>query len=104
MKMIAPQSGHTGHRAKVGMIGLAAVLLLIGLAAAVFATATKDRPLVLASGARTQAEHRIPDNATTPSDKATNEPLAELGVAPSAPTSDSASADNASAVPDTASK
>jgi hypothetical protein len=85
MKSIVPDPGHAGHRAKVGMIGLAAVLLLIGLAAAVFATATKDRPLVLAGNAHAQAEHRIADNATAPSDKATNEPLAELGVAPSAP-------------------
>jgi len=96
MKMIAPEPGHAGHRAKVGMIGLAAVLLLIGLAAAVFATATKDRPLVVASGARTQVEHRILDNTTAPSDQATNEPLAELGVAPSASTSESPASDNAS--------
>ena len=73
------------------MIGLAAVLLLIGLAAAVFATATKERPVLLAANARTQMMQRTADNATMPSDKATNEPLAELGVAPSTSAADNAS-------------
>ena len=91
MKMIVPDPGHASHRAKVGMIGLAAVLLLIGLAAAVFATATKERPVLLAANARTQMMQRTADNAAMPSDKATNEPLAELGVAPSSPTADNAS-------------
>lgn len=73
------------------MIGLAAVLLLIGLAAALFATVTKERPVLLAANARTHVIQRAADNATAPSDKATSEPLAELGVAPS-----SSSADNGS--------
>lgn len=98
MKMIAQEPGHAGHRAKVGMIGLAAVLLLIGLAAAVFATATKDRPLMLAGNAHTRTEHRIADNATVPGDKTNNEPLAELGVAPSTSSPEPVS-DNAVAAP-----
>lgn len=85
------------------MIGLAAVLLLIGLAAAVFATATKDRPLVLAGNVHIQAEHRIADKAIAPGDKANKEPLAELGVAPSAPAADSlANATNGTASPNAA--
>lgn len=65
------------------MIGLAAMLLLIGLAAAVFATATKERPVLLAANAQSRSAQRAA-NPAVPSDKRTNEPLAELGVAPSA--------------------
>ena len=93
MKMIVQDTGHASHRAKVGMIGLAAVLLLIGLAAAVFATATKERPVLLAANAHTQTEHRATDTSAAPSDTATNEPLAELGVAPSTSSADNATSD-----------
>lgn len=83
MKMIAQQPGQTTQRIKVGMIGLAAVLLLIGFAAAIFSTASRER--AVAGGARADVvANMMTGNGISPADSAVNEPLAELGVAPSA--------------------
>jgi hypothetical protein len=73
MKILAQDPTQTMQRAKVGMIGLAAVLLLIGLAAAIFATVSRDRQV---SAIGTMVSGNSTDSA--------KEPLAELGVAPSA--------------------
>lgn len=69
------------QRLKVGLIGLAAVLLLIGLASAVFNSVNREQPVTAIGGARPATVAEIV-NATAPS--AGNEPLAELGVAPPA--------------------
>lgn len=61
------------------MVGLAAVILLIGLASAIFSVADRERP------AQTAATNVVGPSATNTADPA-NEPLAELGVAPSADT------------------
>ncbi len=89
MKMIAqhPQreAGQTTQRVKVGMIGLAAVVLLIGLAAAIFATMNHDRGVAAIGSARPEVVSAIVSgNNADPAAAATKEPLAELGVAPSA--------------------
>lgn len=69
------------QRAKVGMIGLAAVLLLIGLAAAIFATISRDRQVAAIGSARADVvATMVSGNVVDPA----KEPLAELGVAPSA--------------------
>lgn len=81
--MIARDQEQTTQRVKVGMIGLAAVLLLIGLAAAVFSIASRDR--AVAGGAHPDVvANLLATNLTAPRDAPTNEPLAEMGVAPSA--------------------
>lgn len=66
------------------MIGLAAVLLLIGLAAAIFATASHER--AVSGGARPDvvANLSISNSMAVASDG--SEPLADLGVTPSAAT------------------
>lgn len=70
------------QRLKVGLIGLAAVLLLIGLASAVFNSVNRERPAAGIGGAQ---PGRVAEMAnTTASVEGTNEPLAELGVAPPA--------------------
>ncbi|RDE06968.1 hypothetical protein [Sphingomonas aracearum] len=80
MKTTAQEPGQTSQRVKVGMIGLAAVLLLIGLAAAIFSSVSKDRPL---AGAHADAIANMAiANTSVPGDLPTSEPLAELGVAP----------------------
>lgn len=80
MKMTAQEPGQTSQRVKVGMIGLAAVLLLIGLAAAIFASVAKDRPSI---GVHADAVANMAiANTSAPRDTPTSEPLAELGVAP----------------------
>lgn len=75
------------------MIGLAAVLLLIGLAAAIFSTASKERPFSVIGGAHPDVvANMAAGNNAVPAGAATNEPLAELGVAPSATTDQANSA------------
>lgn len=70
------------QRIKVGMIGLAAVLLLIGLASAIFSTVNTERPVVAIGASRSDVvANLVAENDTAPSTGA-NEPLAELGVAP----------------------
>jgi hypothetical protein len=68
------------QRVKVGVIGLAAIMLLIGLASVIIGSATRERP-VSAIGAPQPAvvANMAMDNGSAPAD----EPLAELGVAPS---------------------
>lgn len=71
------------QRVTVGMTGLAAVLLLIGLASAIFSSASQERPV--AGGAKPDIVANL--TATNGSDSAATgdrEPLAELGIAPSA--------------------
>ncbi|GHH12442.1 MULTISPECIES: hypothetical protein [Sphingomonas] len=87
MKIIAQDPAQTSQRAKVGMIGLAAVLLLIGLASAIFATANHDRQVAAIGSARPDVvANMVAANIVDPN--APKEPLAELGVAPSAATPD----------------
>ena len=63
------------QRVKVGMIGLAAVVLLIGLASAIIGSATRERPGMLGGSQAAVANMALANQATA-------EPLAELGVAP----------------------
>ena len=79
-------SQQTLQRVKVGMIGLAAVVLLIGLASAIFSAASRDRPVAVAGGGTAAVVANL--TITNSADPATvdDEPLAELGVAPSADT------------------
>lgn len=93
MKSIANDPAQTTQRAKVGMIGLAAVLLLIGLASAIFATANHDRQVAAVGSARPDTvANMMAGNAIDPAGAGNKEPLAELGVAPSAATDGNAAA------------
>ena len=70
------------QRVKVGLIGLAAVVLLIGLASAIFSAANRERPVIAAGAPAAEVVANMAiTNTTLPTDTA-NEPLAELGVAP----------------------
>lgn len=88
--MKSPDHHHIMQRVKVGMIGLAAVILLIGIASTILGSLNRDEPS--ATVASTAQANMVADmtvtNATAP---AANEPLAELGVAP-APTNSQAPA------------
>lgn len=91
MKIIAQDPAQTSQRVRVGMIGLAAVLLLIGLAAAIFSTASKERPFIVAGGARPDVvANMAAGNNALPTVTPTNEPLVELGITPSTSTGDNA--------------
>ena len=64
------------QRVKVGMIGLAAVVLLIGLASAIIGSATRERPGIGMGASQAAVGNMALAN------QAAAEPLAELGVAP----------------------
>ena len=66
------------------MLGLAAVVLLIGLASAIFSTVNRDQPVSAAGASNAQVVANMSVAGTAPVPDASNEPLAELGVTPSA--------------------
>lgn len=88
MKTVARSTSQTMQRVKVGMSGLAAVVLLIGLASAVFSAASRERPVEVPGAAKIDPPAVVPTLNTTDSTDAAREPLAELGVAPSTTNSD----------------
>jgi hypothetical protein len=75
------------QRVRVGMTGLAMVLVLIGLASAIFSSANRDEP-VSAIGAPNASV--VANMTGTPGNtiEKKDEPLAELGVAPSTSSTD----------------
>lgn len=78
----AREPSQTTQRVKVGMIGLAAVILLIGLASAIIGSATRERPIIAAGSAQADVVANMAvSNGAAPD--VTGEPLAEMGVAPS---------------------
>ncbi len=86
MKPVAPQhqtQSQAMQRVRVGMVGLAAVILLIGLASALFSAANRETPVAV-TAPKTEAVTSTPVANTTAVPDADNEPLAQLGVAPSA--------------------
>lgn len=73
-----PEPSQSLQRIKVGLIGLAAVVLLIALASAILGSATREQPA--AGSAQGNLIARIA--AGNDSAPAAGEPLAEMGVAP----------------------
>ncbi|MEG3173345.1 hypothetical protein U1708_14095 [Sphingomonas sp. ZB1N12] len=71
------------QRIKVGMIGLAAVVLLIGLASAIIGSTNRERPVATAGTAQADVVANMGVSNTVEAAGA-GEPLAEMGVAPSA--------------------
>lgn len=80
MKQGVPSS-QAMQRVRVGMVGLAAVILLIGLASALFSAANRQQSPTAATSAA-EVANMTAANATAAAE-AGNEPLAQLGVAPS---------------------
>lgn len=77
-------SAQAMQRVRVGLTGLAMVLVLIGLASAIFTAANRDAPVSAIGGANGAAAANIADGAgNIVVEKSKDEPLAELGVAPS---------------------
>ena len=84
MKSGSQDSQQAMQRVRVGMTGLAMVLVLIGLASAIFSSANRDEP-VSAVGAPNSAvvANMVVEPVNLAGEKEKDEPLAELGVAPS---------------------
>ena len=77
-------SAQAMQRVRVGLTGLAMVLVLIGLASAIFTAANRDGPVSTLGAANSSVVANIADSsANATADKSKDEPLAELGVAPS---------------------
>ncbi len=76
------EPSQTVQRVKVGLIGLAAVVLLIALASAIIGSATRERPVAGTAQANLVAAMAAGnDAAPIPVE---GEPLAQMGAAPSA--------------------
>lgn len=81
MKRVVDENSQSRQRVRVGMIGLAAVILLIGLASILFSGVREQRDRAAAGGSDAQvvANMAVLGNATL---NEADEPLADLGVAP----------------------
>jgi len=79
------QTTQTAQRIKVGMTGLAVVLLLMALASAIFRSASKEKPVEVAGASKPEVVANISITNDTAPAAGAGEPLAELGVAPSSP-------------------
>ncbi len=85
MKTVSPDTAQAMQRVRVGMTGLAMVLTLIGLASAIFSSANRDEPVDAVGAPKADIVANMTDemgNAMVAKPKP-DEPLAELGVAPS---------------------
>lgn len=72
------------QRVRVGMTGLAMVLVLIGLASALFSAANHDTPVTAIGASNAAIVANMTDGVSNVVvTKGKDEPLAELGVAPS---------------------
>lgn len=67
------------QRVRVGMTGLAMVLVLIGLGSALFSSAHREEPVSAIGGSNAMVVANMTDGNMA-IDKAPGEPLAELGV------------------------
>ncbi len=77
------------HRVKVATTGLAAVFVFIGLASAAFNYENKEAAVTAIGAAKPETVANMTDMALS---NVSEEPLAELGVAPSAVSSNSTDA------------
>lgn len=77
-------TSQTMQRVRVGVTGLALVLLLIGLASAVFNSVNRERPVAAIGGAKPETVAAIADDNMQSASDQPNEPLVDLGVAPAA--------------------
>jgi len=78
------------QRIKVGMIGLAAVVMLIVFASAIMRTATHEAAIRGGGSAKPETVANMADGNSMAD--SSGEPLAELGVAPSTSTGNAAAA------------
>ncbi|WP_157073667.1 hypothetical protein [Sphingomonas soli] len=82
------------QRVRVGMTGLLIVLVLIGLASAIFSSANRDVPVAAIGAPNASVVANISDGtgANTIVEKGKDEPLAEMGVTPSTTSTEAAAA------------
>lgn len=83
MKSLPTDPKQSMMRVIVGVTGLATVLLLIGVASAIFSLANNEDPVVAEGGAKPEVVANMTDGVIA-NDAALekDEPIAELGIAP----------------------
>lgn len=81
MKRVVDQKSQSMQRVRVGMIGLAAVILLIGLASILFSGVREQRGRAAAGGGDAAVVANMA-SAEAADLNESDEPLADLGVAP----------------------
>lgn len=73
------------QRVRVGLIGLATILLIIGLSATIFSVVNHESPVAAIGAPKADVAASLAiTNTSAPRDGGAGEPLAELGVAPNA--------------------
>ncbi len=74
------------QRVRVGMTGLASVLILVGLASVIYSSASREAPVDAAGASKADVVANMTDGVIpnmAAEKQAPSEPLAEIGVAPS---------------------
>jgi len=70
------------QRVRVGLTGLATVLLLIGIASAIFSSADQEAPVLADGASRPDVVANMTDAVANTTAANGDEPIAELGIAP----------------------
>ncbi len=83
MKSLPTDPKQSMLRVLVGVTGLATVLLLIGVASAIFSLANKEDPVVAEGGSKPEVVANMTDGViANEASLEKDEPTAELGIAP----------------------
>lgn len=82
MKSLPTDPKQSMQRVRVGLTGLATVLLLIGIASAIFSSADGEAPVLADGASRPEVVANMTDGVIVNNAAEKDEPIAELGIAP----------------------
>lgn len=82
MKSLPTDPSQSMQRVRVGLTGLATVLLLIGVASAIFSSADRETPVLADGASKPDVVANMTGKAITNGAVEKDEPIAELGIAP----------------------
>lgn len=82
MKLLPTDPKQSMQRVRVGLTGLATVLLLIGVASAIFSSADREAPVLADGASRPDVVANMTDGLVANDAAEKDEPIAELGIAP----------------------
>lgn len=82
MKSLPTDPRQSMQRVRVGLTGLASVLLLIGVASAIFSSADREAPVLADGASKPEVVANMTDRPAENAASGKDEPIAELGIAP----------------------
>lgn len=82
MKSLPTDPSQSMQRVRVGLTGLATVLLLIGVASAVFSSADNEVPVLADGASKPDVVANMTEGAVANNALQKDEPIAELGIVP----------------------